>query len=399
MKHTPQTLNFTNISCDAFLQDYWQKKPALLKQVIPNGVNPLSPEELAGLSLATEVESRIVLEHPNQTPSWQLRHGPFSDDDYKKLPKTHWTLLVQGVDRLIPEVQNLLDYFNFIPQWRVDDIMISYAAKQGSVGPHYDHYDVFLYQAQGQREWALTTQHCDDQNYVPNMDLRIMREFNTEQTFLLNPGDVLYLPPHVGHHGVSLSDDCMTYSFGYRSYHGLEILNEFCDYLNETGSFDEYYKDPNWNTARNTSELPDSTWQHAKKLLHNALSDDQALKNCFGRFATRLSASAEQDTPMPLENVNKQQFLHLLRTQSTLHRHPSCKIAYQSATTHSDFALYLNGNDWPINDANLDLIRVVANQRNIDTTLLHQFLTTDENINFLFELWQQQWLQFSCEYE
>ena len=283
MKHTSQILNFTNIDCDTFLQDYWQKKPALLKQAIPKGVNPLSPEELAGLSLATEVESRIVLEQPNQTPSWQLQHGPFNEGDYAKLPKTHWTLLVQGVDRLIPEVQNLLNYFDFIPQWRVDDIMISYAAMQGSVGPHYDHYDVFLYQAQGQREWALTTQHCHDQNYLPNMDLRIMKTFNTEQTFLLNPGDVLYLPPHVGHHGVSLSEDCKTYSFGYRSYHGLEILNEFCDYLDETGTFEEYYKDPNWNTDCNTSELPDSTWQHAKTSMQRALSDDQALKKCFGR--------------------------------------------------------------------------------------------------------------------
>ena len=229
-------INLQQISLKTFLSEYWQKKPLVIRQALPDFVNPLSPDELAGLALEEEIESRLVFETPDKKPYWHLKSGPFFENDFNTLPKTHWTLLVQGVDRIIPEVYELLDHFNFIPQWRIDDVMISYAALNGSVGPHYDNYDVFLYQAKGRREWSLTTQNCNTENYIKDLELRIMNQFDIEERFILEEGDMLYLPPHVGHYGISLSDECMTYSFGYRSYQGQELWDSLGDYLSEKGS-------------------------------------------------------------------------------------------------------------------------------------------------------------------
>jgi 50S ribosomal protein L16 3-hydroxylase len=223
-------LNLNNISITSFLTNYWQKKPLVIRQALPGFNSPISPDELAGLALEEEIESRIVWETPNQSPQWHLKRGPFTEKDFSSLPNSHWTLLVQGVDRVIPEVYALLDHFNFLPQWRVDDVMISFATLFGGVGPHYDNYDVFLYQAKGQRLWSLTSQKCKPENYIPELELRIMREFAVEEEILLEEGDMLYLPPHIGHYGISQSDECMTYSFGYRSYQGQELWDSLGDY-------------------------------------------------------------------------------------------------------------------------------------------------------------------------
>lgn len=395
MKYTIPTLNFTNISRADFLADYWQKKPILLKQAMPDFVNCLSPEELAGLSLEPEVESRIVLEQPAKSPAWQLRRGPFTEEDYASMPETHWTLLVQGVDRLLPEVQNLLDYFDFIPQWRVDDVMISYAPLHGNVGPHYDNYDVFLLQALGQRKWMLTTQDCNEQNYLTDVELRVMKIFIVEEEYILEPGDILYLPPHVGHHGVSLSDDCMTYSFGYRSYQSREMLNSFCDYVNEQDAFKTLYKDPDWRMIQHTAELPEAAWQQAKQLILSEMADDKLFKNWFGRFATHLDYGAEELLPDVLENVNEADFLAQLASKETLFRDPMVKMAYQSDGNDSKFELYINGVSWKIDGVSTDLIKIVANHRTIDCQQLKSYLSNRANLQFLFGLWQLQWLQFA----
>ncbi len=163
------------ISAREFLRDYWQKKPLLIRQAIPSFESPVSPDELAGLSLEEEVESRMVIEHGDSP--WELRRGPFGEDTYQDLPERNWTLLVQAVDQLVPEVADLIEHFRFLPNWRIDDVMISFAAPGGGVGPHYDNYDVFLLQAQGQRRWRVG-QMCDsDSPLLPHADLRILADF------------------------------------------------------------------------------------------------------------------------------------------------------------------------------------------------------------------------------
>ena len=188
---------------ETFLRDYWQKKPLVIRQAFSDGVRcPVDADELAGLACEQAVESRIVVEEENGHP-WQLHNGPFSTERFTSPPAGNWTLLVQGLDHWVPEVADILDDFRFIPNWRLDDIMASYAPPGGSVGPHYDQYDVFLVQAQGHRRWQFGGQCGGQSPRIGGTPLRILKDWQPEQNVVLEPGDMLYLPPGIGHHGVS----------------------------------------------------------------------------------------------------------------------------------------------------------------------------------------------------
>ena len=162
-----------------FLAEYWQKQPLLVRGAWPGFQDPLTPEELAGLACEEGVESRLVLEQGGEKP-WEVRHGPFVDDDFLKLPDSHWTLLVQDVEKHIADLAALLEPFRFIPDWRIDDLMISYAPPAGTVGPHVDDYDVFLLQGQGRRRWQISRRPVEPDNCLPDTELRILREFVPE---------------------------------------------------------------------------------------------------------------------------------------------------------------------------------------------------------------------------
>ncbi len=384
------------LDIDTFLRDYWQKKPLVIRQALPHFINPLSGDELAGLSLEEEVESRLVFETPTKAPFWHLKTGPFVNADFKKLPKTHWTLLVQGVDRLIPEVACLLEHFDFIPQWRFDDVMISYAVQHGSVGPHYDNYDVFLYQALGRRKWSLTTKHCTPSNYLNDVPLRIMAEFLVEEEYILEPGDMLYLPPHVGHHGVSLSDECMTYSFGYRSYQNQEMWGSFGDYLADSGQLSSLYHDPHWAQVKSSSVIPTQAWLNAKQSMQQLLNDDQALKRWFACFVTSLDQQAEQQLPLPLdddETGDVSLFMKELLASEGMLRDGACRFAYYD----DNLELFINGCAWPTGGISPELVQLVANHRFLALADLLPLLTNQENQVFLYELWKLQWLHCSSK--
>lgn len=390
-------VHFQEITLKTFLSEYWQKKPLVIRKALPNFINPLTPDELAGLALEEDVESRIVLETRDKKPYWHLKRGPFLETDFNELPQTHWTLLVQGVDRLIPEVYDLLNHFDFIPQWRIDDVMISYAALNGSVGPHYDNYDVFLYQAKGRRQWSLTSKQCTEDNYIQNIELRIMNHFDVEEQFILEEGDMLYLPPHIGHYGISLSEECMTYSFGYRSYQGQEVWDSLGDYLSEKETFKTLYKDPDWSALNNSSELTPAAWQNARKLLLELVNDDKTLKSWFGCFATRLDQEAEQHLPMALEEdelIDLADFIDEIKDGLDLVRDACCRFAYQVADAESEYQFYINGCEWDVEGISHGLLAFIANNRMLSTLELTPYLKNKHDQSFLYELWTLQWIQF-----
>jgi 50S ribosomal protein L16 3-hydroxylase len=388
-------VHFTDITLNTFLQHYWQKKALVIRNALPEFDNPLSPDELAGLALEEEIESRIVRETPDKTPQWHLKRGPFLDSDFISLPNTNWTLLVQGVDRIVPEVYALLDHFNFIPQWRVDDVMISYATLHGSVGPHYDNYDVFLYQAKGRRKWSLTSRKCTLENYIKDIELRIMKEFDVEEEFILEEGDMLYLPPHIGHYGVSLSEECMTYSFGYRSYQGQELWDSLGDFISEKELFKNLYCDPDWSHQLHTSEIREPSLQQAKKLLQQVLDTPHIMKTWFGCFATRLDQQAEQQLAMPLEEdelIDLPLFIAELK-ENGLVRDASCRFAYWVEEKNTKTPLFINGCEWDTQRVSDELIRLIANNRFIAPDELAPYLKNKDNQLFLYDLWKMQWLQ------
>lgn len=385
-------VNF-QIDIKTFLSEYWQKKPLVIRQALPNVVSALSGDELAGLALDEMVESRIVCETPGVAPFWQLKRGPFIEADFQQLPATHWTLLVQGVDRLIPEVASLLDHFDFIPQWRVDDVMISYAVKEGSVGPHYDNYDVFLYQATGFRRWSLTTKACHPNNRVAGVELRLMEAFDIEEEYLLEPGDMLYLPPHVGHHGVCVSEECVTYSFGYRQYSAQELWTSFGDYLSEQKGANPLYQDPNWNQNKFASIIPAPACVNAKQLMQQLLNDEDQLRRWFGCFVTTLDEHAEQQLPIALEEQeldDVEMFIGQVMQSDGLVRDGACRFAYQE----DPLSLFVNGCEWEIEGVTPALVAYLANHRVLELKALHSRLLQPADWALLYDFWRLQWLQF-----
>ncbi|MCH8542979.1 MAG: cupin domain-containing protein [Alcanivorax sp.] len=218
------------ISAAEFLRDYWQRQP-LLAPASASGLDVPDPNVLAGLALEESVESRIILgagEANSETP-WAVRHGPFTEADLQALPDRNWTLLVQSVDHCLTEVSLMLDSFDFLPGWRLEDIMISYAVTGGSVGPHFDQYDVFLIQAAGHRRWQLGP-HCDATTPLqPHDTLRLLADMPVTSEHLLGPGDVLYVPPGVAHWGVAEDDDCVTWSVGFRAPRRADLLARITD--------------------------------------------------------------------------------------------------------------------------------------------------------------------------
>ena len=274
-------LHFGGAGADEFLQEYWQQNPLLIRQALPGYISPISPDELAGLALEEEVESRLVVGGGN---NWSLRHGPFTEQDFLDLPQQDWTLLVQAVDLWVPQVRQLLELFAFLPLWRLDDVMVSFACPGGSVGPHFDQYDVFLLQVAGTRRWQIGGQ-CDGSTPLKaDCQIRMLESFSSREEWLLEPGDMLYLPPGIAHWGVAESE-CLTYSIGFRSPNIADLLADLAVELMAQG-YDAHYRDPAMSQALAGPDIAQAFVAQAKQQLWQAIDNDDLIGDWFARFMT-----------------------------------------------------------------------------------------------------------------
>jgi len=264
-----------------FLRDYWQQKLLLIRNALAGYVSPLTADELAGLALEKEVESRLIESYAGQ---WSLRHGPLEEADFLNLPEQEWTLLVQGVDLWVPQVQELLQRFDFLPPWRLDDVMVSFACPGGSVGPHFDQYDVFLLQVEGQRRWQIGPT-CNSQTPLrEDVPLRQIKDFAPEHEWLLDAGDMLYLPPGVSHWGIA-ETECLTFSIGFRSPSIVDMLGDLSVELLSQGH-DAHYRDPALTPDMASQDIHPAFIVQAKQQLWQALNDDDLIADWFARFMT-----------------------------------------------------------------------------------------------------------------
>ena len=276
-----RNLNFGEAGADEFLQEYWQQKPLLIRQALPGYISPISPDELAGLALEEEVESRLVEGGSN---NWSLRHGPFTEQDFLDLPEQDWTLLVQAVDLWVPQVQQLLECFDFLPPWRLDDVMVSFACPGGSVGPHFDQYDVFLLQVEGTRRWNIGG-YCDGKTPLrADCPMRVLESFSSQQEWLLEPGDMLYLPPGIAHWGVAESEG-LTYSIGLRPPSIADLVGDLAVELMAQG-YDAHYRDPAMSQALAGPDIAQAFVAQAKQQLWQAIDNDDLIGDWFARFMT-----------------------------------------------------------------------------------------------------------------
>jgi len=267
-----------------FLAFYWQQKPLLIRQLSEQPPLFADANEMAGLALQPEIESRIVYRQLHGL-AWQVEHGPFAQEHFSKLPETDWTLLIQGLDYWVPECADLLNQFRFIPNWRLDDIMASFAVAGGSVGPHCDQYDVFLLQAKGQRKWQIGPECRDNDELLPDTPLNILKHMEVTDEWILQAGDCLYLPAGISHYGVAL-EDCITLSIGFRSPEYKELLSSladrWCETRQNTRPLLENYQQP----QQNPGEISSRTLNTLQHTLLAQLSDPVELARWFGEFIT-----------------------------------------------------------------------------------------------------------------
>ena len=272
------------LTTQQFLDEYWQKKPLLIRQAFPDFQTPISADELAGLSLEDDIASRIIKEtEPGQ---FMLTHGPFEESIYSELGTANWSLLVSDIDKHLPDLASWLTPFRFLPAWRIDDLMISFAPDGASVGAHIDQYDVFLLQGSGVRRWNYDSSATTLNQSVENTDLRIIDSFNPDNTADLHPGDILYLPPAVAHHGIAVGDDCTTWSIGFRAPSHASIVNEFATQLMESLAQARYLDPP--LTPAVAGELHPDAIKHFTDIWRNAIQiDDQQLAIMCGKLVTQ----------------------------------------------------------------------------------------------------------------
>lgn len=276
-------LDMPGLDVDAFLREHWQRQPLLIRNPWRGWRNPLEPDELAGLACESEVESRLVV---RTEQGWNLEHGPLSAERFGQLGESPWTLLVQAVDHHIPEVAALLEAFRFIPNWRVDDVMVSFADDRGGVGPHYDNYDVFLVQGLGRRRWQIGGPCDADTELLPHPDLRLLAQFEPAAEWVLEPGDMLYIPPGIAHNGVAVGDGCMTYSIGFRAPARGELVAGWAQSLLAELAESDRYCDPGLTRQDNPGEITPHALAQLHEMVAERLRDPEVFARWFGQYAT-----------------------------------------------------------------------------------------------------------------
>ncbi len=406
---------FGDISLPTFLKEYWQQKPLLIRNAIPAYVCPITANDMAGLACEEGVESRIILGEYNG--DWECRYGPFDDAQFAQLPDKCWTLLLQSCNLYVAEFAQLLEHFNFIPSWRVDDIMLSYAAPGGSVGPHIDQYDVFLLQATGQRHWSISTQAVSSSDYIADLDVKILKEFVAEQSWVLEPGDILYLPPGVVHHGVAVSsdkasdnnvgaelkseserEDCMTVSIGFRAPNVVElstaVLDELLSQATESvkgASVDSvFYHDSGLPIQTHTGEINSWALQRINSLMQKELTKQITNSVWFGKYITQTDEAIE----IPVLSVSLTELATLIAERQPLLRSEYSKLAFIMSDIDENNALqaiqfFCNGEVSYYPMSLFDLISLLCDTRYPSPEWLANNLKEGDGLSLLCKLVNQ----------
>lgn len=322
-----------NFDTQQFVDEYWQKKPLLIRQAIPDFESLLTPEELAGLACEPGVHSRLVIEKDAEVP-WQLSYGPFNEETFTSLPQTHYSLLVSECEKWIPEYRELLRQFEFIPKWRIDDLMISYAPDQGSVGPHVDEYDVFLIQAAGVRRWKIESSPRFNPQVIEDLDLAILQHFTPDQSWDLQPGDLLYLPPHIAHHGVAVGDGCLTCSVGFRAPTVSDVFDSFIMEASDQGLASFRYQDKSLPTQRDASEITRQEIHQFRDMLYRLLDQPEEFwPDVVGKLVS--DATLSEDIANPDFDLSAIEQIELWQ------KHPDCRMFY--FIEQEQIRVYMNG--------------------------------------------------------
>lgn len=335
------------ISARRFLREYWQQKPLLVRRAIPGFQGVVSRDQALELACDYEAESRLVW-HSKAT-GWQMKHGPLRPKDFRR--RGSWTVLVQGLNLLNDDADALLHRFDFVPWARLDDLMVSFASDGGGVGPHFDSYDVFLIQGIGRRRWQISAQQ--NLEIVEGAPLRIVKHFQVEQEWLLEPGDMLYLPPSYVHNGIA-EGECMTYSVGFRAPAAQEVATQFLVHLQDRQQLDGRYADPGLAPPRHPGEIGSEMIDRIGRIIDRIGWNRHSIRDFLGCYLTEPKSHVFFDPPERPLGL-KAFAARIAKRGIRLHRKSQLLFAGKS--------FYLNGEMVEVPQADRPTVRELSDRR------------------------------------
>ncbi|MXP44057.1 cupin domain-containing protein [Allopontixanthobacter sediminis] len=381
-------MQFTDFDTETFLRDYWQKKPLLIRNPWAQWTNPLEPDELAGLACEDDVEARLV---SHAGGALTAEDGPIPAERFGELGRDQWTLLVQAVDHFVPDVAALIEPFRFVPNWRIDDVMVSVAADGGGVGAHFDHYDVFLIQGLGRRRWQVGAM-CDERTpLLPHDQLRLIADFEPLEEWVLEPGDILYVPPGIAHNGAAVGDNCMTYSVGFRAPSRAELIGDFCDDLLDTMTDDDRYGDPQLSPQDNPGEIAGTAINKLHAMLLEGLSDREAFARWFGKYNS--TPKYPEIDWRPEDPVSAAEIVGALASKVPLHRNPASRFSF--VRQNGGILLFADGECFECRAESAELAELLCAQTAI--MVEDKFIHSASAIDLITRLYNQGSLAFEAE--
>ncbi|MEZ9175586.1 cupin domain-containing protein [Vibrio kanaloae] len=348
-----------SFSMPEFLENYWHKKPTILKGGFQNFVDPISPEELAGLSMEEEVDSRFVSNLDNK---WTAEHGPFTEEKFGELTESHWQLVVQAANHWHQGANQLTEAFQQLPNWLFDDLMICYSAPEGGVGPHIDQYDVFIIQGQGKRQWKVGAK--DIGQYTESVQASALRQIEGFEPIIdetLEPGDILYIPPGFPHEGNTL-EPSMSYSIGYRSPKEQELISNFADFVLAHDMGDVHLHDPELKTQDGYGKIRSSDLDNLTDMLKSALEEPETISDFMGCLLSQSRHQLDIVAPDPL--WTQEEIAQHLESEGEIHRVSGLKALYHENESNT---AYINGEVVKVDEADSSLLNILCDEAVINS--------------------------------
>lgn len=362
------------LSPQQFLRDYWHKKPLLIRQAIPGFTPILSREALCDMSARDDVESRLVTHFG---PHWKLQKGPLQQ--LPSFDRKNWTLLVQGVNLHDTAADALMQQFRFVPDSRLDDLMISYASDGGGVGPHFDSYDVFLLQAHGQRRWRIGAQK--DLSLIEGMPLKILKNFQADEEFVLEPGDMLYLPPHYAHDGIAVGE-CMTYSIGFRAPSYQELGEAFLQFMAESVDLTGRYADPDLAPSKRPAELSSDMLKRVAQELLKIRFTEKDVAIFLGEYLSEPKPSVFFDSPS--RSLTSARFAEMVKKRGVA-------LSRKTRMLYRGKHLFVNGESFVVNHEDKAPLVALADKRKLSAT---EAAAVSSDVLEAFHIWYEDgWLE------
>ncbi|HDR9473468.1 cupin domain-containing protein [Burkholderia multivorans] len=365
-----------------FMRRYWQKKPLLIRQAMPGVKPPVTRDALFDLAADYDAESRLITHFRNK---WQLAHGPFEPGSLPAVTRDAWTLLVQGLDLHVDAARALLDRFRFIPDVRLDDLMISYATNGGGVGPHFDSYDVFLLQVEGRRRWRIGAQQ--DLSLQAGVPLKILANFEPTDEWVLEPGDMLYLPPHIAHDGVA-EGECMTCSIGFRAPSAGELGAQFLYYLAERGDLrdsgaDDLYRDPKQPAVAAPAELPPAMVERVAEIVDAIRWRKRDVAEFLGCYLSEPKSNVVFEPPA--RPLSEAAFVAQASRRGI-------RLDRRAALLYNARSYFINGEEGPLEEAG-EWLPELANQRQMEAKRFVTLSRVPSMTALLHEWYRAGWIR------